>query len=299
MATMATIRIWGDMIKFSHSIFALPFALVATFLAGRNTTAGHPTLIQFILIIVCMVAARSFAMTFNRLADARIDAKNPRTENRPLPAGKITSRQAFTFLQVSGWIFVAGCLGFLLIDGNEWPLLLAVPTLLLLAGYSYAKRFTALAHFILGAAIAFAPTAAWLAIHPQTLGLAALLLSATVLFWIAGFDIIYACQDFDIDRRDGLRSIPARFGIAHALLISRIAHGLTIALLTTLGLTTGMGWLYWAAVVLVALLLAYEQSLVKAGDLSKVNTAFFTINGIVSLSFGIATIIDILWISQT
>ncbi|MBK8271245.1 MAG: UbiA family prenyltransferase [Planctomycetes bacterium] len=298
MSAFATLRTWGDMIKFSHSVFALPFALVATFLAGRNMPGGTPTLFQFALIVICMVAARSFAMTFNRIADAKIDARNPRTESRPIPAGKITTKQAWSFLQISGLVFLAGCAGFFLLYGNEWPLLLAVPTLALLAGYSYAKRFTLFAHFVLGAAIAFAPTAAWLAIHPATLGLPAILLTGAVLSWIAGFDIIYACQDTEIDRRDGLHSIPSKFGIARALWISRASHVITAALLVVLGLVVGLGWLYWAGLGVTALLLAFEQSLVRHNDLSKVNMAFFTVNGVVSLLFGLTTIIDALWISK-
>ncbi len=297
MAKLDTLMTWGDMIKFSHSIFALPFALMAAFLAGRSLPGGTPTLMQFALIIICMISARSFAMTFNRIADAKLDAENPRTQNRPIPAGKITRAQAWSFLRVSALVFVGGCAAFMIACNNKWPLLLAIPTLLLLAGYSYAKRVTALAHFILGAAIAFAPMAAWIAIHPETLGGSALILTGAVLFWIAGFDIIYACQDIDVDRRDGLFSVPAKLGVANALKLSRACHVITIALLIALGIVSGMGWLYWSAVGITALLLALEQSVVKPHDLSKVNMAFFTINGCISLLLGLATIADLLWIS--
>lgn len=296
MSTLATIRLWGEMVKFSHSVFALPFALLATFMAGRNMRGGFPTAAQFALIVVCMVAARSFAMTFNRIADARIDASNPRTAGRPIPAGKMTVRQAMIYLQISALIFLFACGGFYLAYSNPWPALLAIPTLAGLAAYSFAKRFTTLAHFVLGAVIAFAPTAAWIAIHPATLGLPALLLSGAVLFWIAGFDLIYACQDVDIDRRDGLFSIPSRLGVARALLISRVAHVTTVILLIALGWTTDRNWLYWSAVGVTTVLLASEQAVVKPNDLSRVNLAFFTLNGFVSILFASAAIADLIWL---
>ncbi|MBX3395783.1 MAG: putative 4-hydroxybenzoate polyprenyltransferase [Phycisphaerae bacterium] len=296
MSTLATIRLWGEMVKFSHSVFALPFALLATFMAGRNMPGGFPRPAQLGLIVVCMIAARSFAMTFNRIADARIDANNPRTAGRPIPAGRMTIRQAMVYLQISALVFLTACGGFYLLYGNPWPALLAIPTLAGLSAYSFAKRFTTLAHFVLGAVIAFAPTAAWIAIHPATLGWPALLLTGAVLFWISGFDLIYACQDADIDRRDGLFSIPARFGIARALLISRIAHVATVALLIALGWTTERNWLYWTAVGITALLLASEQAVVKPNDLSRVNLAFFTLNGFVSILFASAAIADLIWL---
>ncbi len=297
MTSLSSVKTWGEMIKFSHSVFALPFALMATVLAGRAQPGGTPTALQFGLIVLCMIAARSFAMTFNRIADAKIDAENPRTASRPIPAGKITVKQAWQFLRASAAIFVAGCAGFFIAYNNYWPMLLAIPTLLLLAGYSYAKRFTALAHFILGAAIAFAPSAAWIAIHPASFGLATLVLTGVVLFWIAGFDIIYACQDFDADRREGLFSIPSKLGIKNALVVSRACHVLAIAFLIVLGIVAELGWLYWVAAGVTAILLALEQSVVKHNDLSKVNLAFFTINGCISLLLGAATIADILWVS--
>lgn len=297
MSWWRTIRTWGEMIRFSHSVFALPFALMATFLAGRNLDGGLPNAGQLGLIVLCMIAARSFAMTCNRLADAAIDARNPRTRDRPLPAGRIATRQAWTFLVLAALAFVAGCWGFLRGDGNPWPLYLCLPTLGLLVGYSYAKRFTSAAHFILGAGIGFAPLAAWIAIHPASLGLPAVLLTITVLLWIGGFDIIYACQDVEVDRREGLYSLPARHGIAAALWVSRGCHLLTVAALAGLGAASGLGWLYWAAMIVTAALLAAEQAVVRPNDLSRVNLAFFTINGCVSLILGAATIIDILWIS--
>lgn len=287
-------KTWGEMIKFSHSVFALPFAFIATFMAGRGRPGGLPTAGQFGLILLCMVAARSFAMTFNRIADAALDARNPRTSGRPLPAGRISPGQAWCFLAGSALVFVAGAGGFWMAWANPRPIGLALPTLAALAGYSYAKRFTSLAHFVLGAVIAFAPTAAWIAIHPATLGWPALLLSAAAGLWIAGFDIIYACQDVDVDRREGLRSIPARLGIGRALLVSRACHLGTVLLLVVLGRVADMGLLYWAGLGVTAALLAAEQSVVRANDLSRVNLAFFTLNGCVSVLLGLATIADVL-----
>lgn len=281
------------MIKFSHSVFALPFALIATFLAGRQLQGGLPSWTQVGLIVLCMVAARSFAMTFNRIADVEIDARNPRTAGRPIQTGRISRATAGAFAIAAGLVFVAGCGGFAVFCGNVWPLYLSLPSLALLAAYSYAKRFTTLAHFILGAAISAAPLAAWIAIDPASLGLPALLLAGVVLLWIAGFDIIYACQDVESDRRDGLFSLPARFGIARSLLISRGCHLLTVGLLVWLGLEAGLAGLYWGGVGLTAVLLAAEQAVVKPDDLSRVNLAFFTLNGCISVLLGVATVCEI------
>lgn len=294
MGILHALRTWGEMIRFSHSIFALPFALMATFLAGRSMPHGRPAAGQLGLIILCMVAARSFAMTFNRLADARIDARNPRTADRPLPSGRITSAQALVFLLAAGAFFLLGCTGFWWGYGNPWPIALALPTLVLIAVYSFAKRFTSGAHFFLGVAIGFAPPAAWIAVHPATLGLPALWLGLAVLFWIAGFDIIYACQDVAVDRHDGLFSLPARWGVAASLWVSRFCHLMTIIALIALGASAGLGWLYAVAVALTTLLLTVEQAVVRPNDLSRVNLAFFTLNGCVSLLLGLATIADIL-----
>ncbi len=290
----STIRTWGEMIKFSHTIFALPFALMASFLAGRHMPGGLPMIGQLGLILVCMVAGRSFAMTFNRIADAAIDRRNPRTDQRPIPAGRITVRQAWVFVTLAAAAFVAGCLGFSWFYDNPWPARLAAPTLALLAAYSYTKRFTSAAHFILGAAISFAPMAAWIAIHPPSLGPSALLLTAAVMLWIAGFDIIYACQDVEVDRRDGLHSIPASLGIGRALWISRLCHALAVAALVAMGVAAELNWIYWAGVAATAVLLAAEQAVVRPNDLSRVNVAFFTLNGCVSVLLGGAAVVDII-----
>jgi len=290
---MASVRTWGEMIKFSHSVFALPFALVGTVLALRHRAPAVPVVWLGLLILICMVSARSFAMTFNRIVDLEIDRRNPRTAGRPLPAGRLTMPAAVAFTIVCGAVFVAACAGFWWVDGNLWPLGLAVPVLGYLAGYSYCKRFTSLSHFALGAAIASAPPAAWLAIDPPSIGPAAAVLACAAALWIAGFDIIYACQDIDVDRRDGLHSLPARVGIARALWISRVCHLGTVGLLSALPLFEPLGGLYWAGVACVALLLTFEQALVRPNDLSRVNMAFFTVNGFVSLLFGAATLADV------
>jgi 4-hydroxybenzoate polyprenyltransferase len=285
------------MIKLSHSVFALPFAIVAAFLAGRNLEAGRPRWGQLLLVVLCMVAARSVAMTFNRLADAGLDALNPRTRDRALPAGRIRPGQAWAFLIVCGAGFIASCSGFLVLYGNPWPLALAAPVLACLCAYSYTKRFTKWSHFFLGAAIGLSPLAAWLAVDPASLGLPAVLLSITVMLWIGGFDIIYACQDIEVDRRCGLHSLPARLGPRAALAIARLAHGLTVALLAWIGLSAALGSLYWIGFALVAGLLLVENLLVRPGDYSRINVAFFTVNGLVSVALAVLAVADILLLS--
>lgn len=298
--TVRLVRRWGEMIKFSHSVFALPFALMAVFLAaGSAWQAGdaagpYPGWGQLGLIVWCMVAARSAAMTFNRIVDASIDARNPRTAGRPIPAGTITRRQAWAFLAAASGAFIMGAAGFYWQYANPWPVLLALPVLAYLCFYSYAKRFTRWSHFVLGSAIACSPVAAWLAIHPASLGWPALLLMGAVTFWIGGFDIIYACQDIQVDRDEGLFSLPSRVGPAAGLWTARAAHLLTVVLLAALIPAAGLGWLYAAGVVVVAGLLLYENALVRPDDFSRVNVAFFTVNGIISVLLGILTLADCL-----
>jgi 4-hydroxybenzoate polyprenyltransferase len=289
---VATARTWGELVKFSHSIFALPFALLASFLATRP---DRPTSGQLALIIVCMVAARSSAMTFNRLADRVYDARNPRTVGRPLTSGRISAAAAWAFLLGSGGVFVAACGGFWWAYGNPWPLGLALPVLACLWGYSYTKRFTTWSHLALGAGIALSPVAAWIALSPATLGAPAWLLMLAVACWIAGFDLIYACQDVDFDRAAGLFSVPARWGVAAALWLARGLHLLTVGALLGVGLTAGLGQFYYTGVACVALLLIVENALVRPHDLSRVNLAFFTVNGIVGLVLGGLGILDVVW----
>lgn len=293
-AAPGSIRTWAEMIKFSHSVFALPFALMAAFLAGRNLPGGRPTLLHLLLIVVCMVAARSAAMTFNRIVDFAIDARNPRTASRPLPAGRLSMVQAWTFLFVAAITYAIGCFSFYFMFENKWPMLLGAPVLAWLCAYSFTKRFTRYSHFVLGSAIALSPLAAWIAIHPESLGLPAVLLSAAVTLWIGGFDIIYACQDIEVDRREGLHSLPARLGPAKALTITRLSHAAVVVLLVAVGVVANLGGLYYIGVAAVAVLLVVENLSVRADDFSKVNLAFFTINGVVSLLMGACTIADVL-----
>ncbi len=288
-------RTWADMVKLSHSVFALPFAVMATFMAGRNIEGLHrPRWGQLALIVICMIAARSVAMTFNRIVDAAIDARNPRTAGRPLPSGKLGARAAMMFLFVASAVFVGGCYCFDRLYDNTWPVLLAGPVLLYLCGYSYTKRFTRWSHFYLGSAIGLSPVAAWIAIHPQSIGWPAVTLTGAVMFWIAGFDVIYACQDVACDRAEGLFSIPSRMGVARALSIARGCHLLVVVLLGLLAWITPLGWVFLVGVGMVAVLLAVENSLVKPDDLSKVNLAFFTMNGLVSVGLGVLAVIDVL-----
>jgi len=288
------------MIKFAHSVFALPFALMATFLAARSAfRAGqalhrYPSGGQVLLIVLCMVGARSAAMTFNRIADARLDARNPRTAQRPIPTGRISMGQALGFLTAASLVFIAGCAGFWWLEGNVIPLAASLPILGYLGFYSYTKRFTRWSHFVLGSAIALSPVAAWLAIHPASAGWPAVVLMGVVTCWIAGFDIIYACQDVASDRALGLHSLPARLGPGPALWIARLSHAATVVLLVALMWLAGLGWLYGLGVTAVAGLLIVENALVRPDDLSRVNLAFFTVNGIISLLLGLLTIADVL-----
>ncbi len=289
-------RLWADMVKLSHSIFALPFAVIAAVLAGRHLTdRSWPYLGQMVLIVVCMVTARSVAMTFNRIVDAQIDARNPRTASRPLPSGKLSFGAAWVMLGLSVITFGIACLGFYLLYKNTWPILLAGPVLIYICGYSVTKRFTRWSHFYLGSAIALAPVATWLAVEPTSMGLSAMVLLVTVALWIAGFDIIYSCQDIDADRQEKLHSLPSRLGPSKALWIARLSHIGTVGGLLMLGTMEQLGVVYAGAVVIVSILLVVENALVRPSDYSKVNLAFFTINGVVSILLALAVGLDLLW----
>jgi 4-hydroxybenzoate polyprenyltransferase len=269
------------MIKFEHTLFALPFAFLGAILAAN----GLPTLWQVFWITLAMVGARSAAMSFNRIADKDIDAANPRTANRELPAGKLSVGFAWMFFFASLALFLLSA--FML---NWLAFALSPVALIFVLGYSYAKRFTSFAHIILGIALAISPSAAWIAVRGALDSEVPLLLSLLVMMWTAGFDVLYACQDFEYDRRAGLRSIPARFGIGGALWIARLFHLQAFIVLVLLFLVTGLGWLALAGVVAVGALLIYQHTLVKPGDLSRLNAAFFTTNAFVSvillLTFG-------------
>lgn len=269
-----------EAIKFQHSVFALPFALTGALLALRGTKLESGEIAwKFGWIIVAMVAARSAAMAFNRLLDAPIDARNPRTSDRALPAGTLSKRFAASFVALASTAFILAASQL-----NPLCLKLSPLALAIALGYSFTKRFTALSHLVLGAVLGIAPAAAWIAIR-GTIDPAILLLSAAVTLWTAGFDIIYSCQDVEFDRSAGLRSLPARLGIAKALLVSRLFHAGMIALLAVAWRVMGLGLLAMAGIAAVATLLVYEQSLVRADDMSRVDAAFFAVNGWVSMLF--------------
>ena len=263
------------MIKWEHSIFALPFALCGAML-GAN---GLPAIHQLAWIIVAMIAARSAAMAFNRLADVSMDAANPRTRTRALPAKELTPQFVSSFVVVSCAIFV-----FAASQLNRLALLLSPVALAVVLLYSYTKRFTRWSHLVLGLALGIAPAAAWIAVR-GTLDPRILLLTAAVTFWVGGFDVLYSCQDYDFDLQSGLHSVPRYCGIARALLIARLFHLLMLLLLIALVIAFGLGKLAIAGIVVVALLLIYEHSLVSPEDLTRLNAAFFTMNGVISVLF--------------
>ncbi len=329
---LTTVRHLLSLIRFSHTLFALPFAMLAAMMAWRLRTveefgdfdsfmwgdnlihdsyvkiAGREINVDWLFaarfqirwqellgILLCMVAARSAAMAFNRLADRKIDAGNPRTAGRHLPAGILSVAQVSAFAAACGFAFIASTLLFF---PNRLPLYLSIPVLAFLCGYSYTKRFTSLAHFWLGAALALSPVAAWIAIrgeivldHPRDL-LPAIVLGSAVLAWVSGFDMIYACQDYQFDREAGLKSIPARLGIAGALRLAAACHAMAVVLLAVLPLVyPPLGLIYWSAVVVVAGLLVYEHAQVRPDDLDRVNIAFFNVNAVISLGlFAVGTL---------
>ncbi|HEY0429541.1 MAG TPA: UbiA-like polyprenyltransferase [Pyrinomonadaceae bacterium] len=263
-----------EMIKFEHTLFALPFAFLGAVLAAN----GLPAWRQIIWITVAMFGARSAAMTFNRIIDRRFDAANPRTASRELPSGKLSVNFAWTFFVVSVTLFEIAAYSL-----NRLTFALSPVALLSILGYSYAKRFTSLAHLILGWALAISPTAAWIAVRGAFDSEVPLLLSLLVMMWTAGFDVLYACQDFEFDRKNNLRSIPARFGIRNSLWIARLFHAQAFVVLILLYLITELGWLALTGVFAVGALMIYQHTLVKPNDLSRMNAAFFTTNAMVSV----------------
>lgn len=276
MSVLSRVTSYGRMIKFSHSVFALPFALSSAALAARGVglRAG-----QVLWVLVAMLGARSAAMGFNRLADHALDARNPRTAGRELPRGALSRAEVWVFVTASSAALVVAAAML-----NPLCLVLSPVALAIVFGYSYTKRFTALSHLFLGLALSVAPVGAWIAIRGG-LEPTPLVLALAVLTWVAGFDIIYACQDAEFDRREGLRSIPARLGVRGALVVSRLLHAGTVVLLASLYRLTPLHPVYLAGVGAVALLLAYEHSLVRHDDLSRVDAAFFTINGWISVLY--------------
>ncbi len=284
-----------ELIRFSHTLFALPFALLAAAMAWSANARAVPPVpfrwLDLLGILVCMATARSAAMAFNRLADRRLDAMNPRTQTRHLPAGLLSVGSVAAFTVVCSLGFVAGTLLFL--PRNPIPLYASLPLLAFLFGYSYAKRFTTLSHFWLGAALMAAPVAAWVAIRAE-LAWPPVLLGAAVLLWVAGFDIIYACQDYDFDVKMRLQSVPARWGVARALRLAALCHLGTVGLLAAVpSVYDGFGGIYLAGVAAIAVLLAYEHWLVRPDDLSRVNRAFFHVNAVVSIGLLVVGVVDL------
>jgi 4-hydroxybenzoate polyprenyltransferase len=278
------LRVTLEMIKWEHSIFALPFALCGAMLAAGGLPSRH----ELVWIIVAMVAARSAAMAFNRWADAAIDAANPRTSTRALPAGHLSAAFVATFVVASSVIFIVAASQL-----NRLTLLLSPVALAVLLLYSYTKRVTRWSHLVLGFALGIAPSAAWIAVR-GSLDPRILLLTAAVTFWVAGFDVLYACQDYDFDCQAGLHSLPRYVGIPAALWIARAFHLIMIVLLIAFLLSFGMGKFAALGVLAVILLLIYEHSLVRSDDLSKLNAAFFTMNGVISVLFFVCVAADLI-----
>lgn len=295
---------WLGLIRFSHTIFALPFAALATAMAfaAPLPSGGNPAfrVRDLIGILFCMVFARSAAMAFNRLVDAKIDGENPRTSQRHIPAGVLSRKQVWAFTLICGIGFVASTALFL---PNSIPMIAAVPVLLFLCGYSLAKRFTSGAHLWLGIALSLSPLCAWVAIRgaesvstPSDLW-APLTLAAAIAAWVTGFDIIYACQDAEFDAGAGLHSVPARFGVAGALRIALVSHVVMLVLLAILPLVAiGIGWLFWITLILVAALVLRQHWLVSPTDLDRVNEAFFDTNAAISLILLVMGLVDCFWV---
>ena len=283
MGLLRNLRITLEMIKFEHSVFALPFALTGAMLAAR----GLPSARQLFWIVVAMVGARSAAMSFNRIVDLRLDAANPRTATRALPAGLVSVRFAVLFTVASAGLLVLAAYQLNPLCFRLSPLALA-----LLFLYSYTKRFTWLTHLVLGLCLGLAPAAAWIAVR-GSLDWPILLLSAAVTLWVSGFDIIYACQDLEFDRQAGLFSLPQRLSIRLALQVASLLHLLMLGLLAALATVLNLGWVSLLGLAVVAALLAYEHHLVKPHDLSRINAAFFTVNGYISVLFFLFWALDL------
>lgn len=280
------LRRYLELVRFSHTIFALPFALLAALLAWRSTAFLWTDLLG---ILLCMVFARSTAMAFNRLVDRKIDAENPRTAGRHLPAGLLSITAVRLFTTICALAFVASTLLFL---PNPWPLALSIPVLAFLCGYSYAKRFTRWCHYWLAAALMLSPMAVWIAITGQ-LAWTPVVLAGVVFFWVGGFDILYACMDIEFDRKRNVHSIPARWGVKGALRIAAASHALAALMLFGLWSIAGLGTLFLAGIIAVALLLSYEHAIVRADDLTRVNVAFFHVNAVISLGLLVVGAADV------
>ena len=288
----AAVRKLLELIRFSHTLFALPFALLSAALAWADEPFRWQDLVG---ILFCMVFARSAAMAFNRLVDRHIDARNPRTATRHLPAGTLSAATVCCFtLSCCAGFCVSTLLFYYRQPPNPWPLFLAGPVLLFVLSYSLAKRFTSLAHLWLGAALALAPIAAWIAVKGPADMTVPLLLGAAVVFWVCGFDILYACQDADFDRTEGLHSIPARYGVRASLRLAALSHAIMFALLAGLELASPhLGKVYSAGLAAVGVLLVYEHRLVRPDDLTRVNRAFFHVNGVISVGLLVLVLLQL------
>ena len=287
-----------EMIKFSHTLFALPFALLAAGMATRSELRdGHSwRALDWLGVLLCMVFARSTAMAFNRIADRKLDAENPRTAIRHLPKGLLSVTAVAVFTIFCAAAFVGSTAIFWFSSKNLLPLCLSLPVLAFICLYSFTKRFTSLAHFWLGASLMLAPFATWIAIRGSAdwPPWPPLVLGGAVLFWVAGFDIIYACQDVEFDRKVGLRSVPAKLGVAGSLRLAMLCHAVMVGLLALLPFVFELGWIYWLGIAAVAALLIYEHSLVRPDDLARVNMAFFNVNSIISVGLLVVTVLDML-----
>ncbi|MCH2389809.1 MAG: putative 4-hydroxybenzoate polyprenyltransferase [Nitrospinales bacterium] len=285
MDFLKNIKIIFTDIKIAHTVFALPFAVMSAFLAAE----GMPGLGKLIWILIAMFGARNGAMAFNRIVDSKLDRLNPRTKDRALPARKSTAKQYWVFLILSSFVFLFSA--YML---NSLAFALSPVALVIVFGYSFAKRFTSLSHLWLGVAISIAPVGAWVAVREE-ISIESLVLGTAVVFWLVGFDIIYSCMDVDSDRSNNLHSIPQKFGVRTALRLAFSSHCMMILFLILLLFIPALGWVYFFGVILTAGLLFYEHSLVREDDLSLVNVAFFNINGIISVLLMLFVIVDCTW----
>lgn len=279
------IKILLEDIKIQHTIFALPFAIMSAFIASN----GVPPSQKLLWILLAMVGARSSAMSFNRIADVDYDRENPRTKERALPKGRIRKSHYIIFLLISTILFVFSCMML-----NRLALILSPAALLIVFFYSYTKRFTIFSHFFLGLSLSLAPIGAWVAIREE-ISIVSIVLGLAVIFWLAGLDIIYSCQDVEFDKRHGLFSFPAKLGIERALRLAALFHVIMMLFLFSLFFTGNLGLLYVVGIILIAGLLMYEHSIVRPDDLSRVNVAFFNVNGIISIGLMLMTILDIIY----
>ncbi len=285
---MGAVKNYLSLVKFSHTIFALPFAMIGFFLGVREVPVSQQLVVKFLLVLLCMVTARSAAMAFNRYLDRNFDARNPRTAIREIPQGIISPDHALRFVIINAILFVAAC--WLI---NKVCLVLAPIALFVILFYSYTKRFTPLCHLVLGLGLSLAPIGAYLAVTGY-FSLLPVLFSFAVIFWVSGFDIIYALQDVAFDKSQHLYSIPSVLGKSRALRVSELLHVLSAVCVIAAGISGQFHWIYWIGIAVFIGMLVYQHSIVKPDDLSKVNIAFMTANGIASVIFGMLVIVDIL-----